>query len=129
MLALLLAMLVSQGCSTLRFYSQAISGHWQVMRARRPIAEVQADPATSRTLQQTLALAVSARRFASQVLGLPDNASYTTYADLKRDYVVWNVFAAPPLSLTPRESCFLIAGCVSYRGFGKKSAIADASSD
>ena len=48
---------------------------------------------------------------------LPDNRSYTRYADLGRPYVVWNVFAAPELSLTPRQWCFPVAGCVAYRGY------------
>ena len=48
---------------------------------------------------------------------MPDNASYTKYADVGRAFVVWNVFAAPELSLKPRQWCFPIAGCVSYRGY------------
>ncbi len=31
--------------------------------------------------------------------------------------MVWNVFAAPEFSVEPRQSCFPIAGCVSYRGY------------
>jgi predicted aminopeptidase len=50
-------------------------------------------------------------------LGLPDNDSYTTFVDLKRDYVVWNVVAAEPFSVDPVQWCFPIAGCVSYRGY------------
>jgi adenine phosphoribosyltransferase len=50
-------------------------------------------------------------------MALPDNGSYRTYADLRRPFVVWNVFAADPLSVRPKQSCFPIAGCVSYRGF------------
>ena len=50
-------------------------------------------------------------------LGLPRNGSYTRYTDLGRPFVVWNVFAAPALSLEPREWCFPVAGCVSYRGY------------
>jgi predicted aminopeptidase len=57
------------------------------------------------------------RAFASRELALPDNGSYTRYADLGRPFVVWNVFATPELSLTPRQWCFPIAGCVSYRGY------------
>ena len=34
-----------------------------------------------------------------------------------RAYVVWNVFAAPELSLAPRQWCFPVAGCVAYRGY------------
>ena len=30
---------------------------------------------------------------------------------------MWNVFATPELSLTPRQWCFPIAGCVNYRGY------------
>jgi predicted aminopeptidase len=48
---------------------------------------------------------------------LPDNASYKQYADLGRQYVVWNVFAAPEFSLEPVQWCFPFAGCVGYRGY------------
>ena len=57
------------------------------------------------------------RSFASHDLGLPDNGSYTRYTELGRPYVLWNVFAAPELSLTPRQWCFPVAGCVNYRGY------------
>jgi predicted aminopeptidase len=57
------------------------------------------------------------RDFAMSDLGLPDNGSYRTYADLGRRYVTWNLFAAPEFSVRPKEWCFPIAGCVSYRGY------------
>jgi predicted aminopeptidase len=50
-------------------------------------------------------------------LGLPDNASYHRYADLERNAAVYNVVAAPPLSLTLQTWCFPVAGCVGYRGY------------
>jgi predicted aminopeptidase len=50
-------------------------------------------------------------------LGLPDNGSYRTFADLGRRYATWNVFAAPEFSVEPRRWCFPVAGCVSYRGY------------
>jgi predicted aminopeptidase len=50
-------------------------------------------------------------------LGLPDNGSYRSYADLGRQYVVWNVVAAPEFSVDPKEWCYPIAGCVAYRGY------------
>jgi predicted aminopeptidase len=31
--------------------------------------------------------------------------------------VVWDVFATPELSLEPKQWCFLVAGCVPYRGY------------
>ena len=57
------------------------------------------------------------RRFAVTELGLPDNDSYTTFVDLGRDYVVWNVVAADEFSVEPETWCFPVAGCVSYRGY------------
>ena len=36
---------------------------------------------------------------------------------------MWNVVAAPEFSLVPVQSCFPVAGCVSYRGwYAKESA-------
>ncbi|MGH8809404.1 MAG: aminopeptidase, partial [Noviherbaspirillum sp.] len=49
------------------------------------------------------------------------NDSYTTYADLKRPFVMWNVVATPELSLKPMEWCFPVAGCVNYRGYYNKA--------
>src|SRR4029450_3056620 len=57
------------------------------------------------------------RELAPAGLGLPDNASYLSYADLNRPAVVWNVFAAPQFSVEPQGECFPITGCVAYRGF------------
>ena len=53
----------------------------------------------------------------SRDLGLPDNGSYTRYADLKQPFVTWGVVAAPELSLRLSQWCFPVAGCVTYRGY------------
>lgn len=111
-----LATIVS-GCSTLGYYSQSISGHLALMSRARPFDEVLADPTVSAEVKERLRKARVMREFASTDLALPDNDSYKEYADLQRAYVVWNVFAAPELSLQPRSWCFLIVGCVSYRGY------------
>jgi predicted aminopeptidase len=58
-----------------------------------------------------------ARDFAVEALLLPDNDSYRSYAELEREYVVWNVFAAPEFFLQPKTWCYPVAGCVSYRGY------------
>ena len=34
-----------------------------------------------------------------------------------QDAVSWNVIAAPEFSLEPRRWCFVVAGCVPYRGY------------
>ncbi|HVT35640.1 MAG TPA: aminopeptidase, partial [Nevskiaceae bacterium] len=86
-----------------------------------------ADPHTDEKLRSRLTRLQDARRFATAQLTLPDNGSYTQYADLKRPYAVWNVFAAPEFSLEPVQHCFLVIGCLSYRGyFAKDDAEAEA---
>lgn len=109
--------LALSGCATTEYYAQAICGQWEIWSRSRPIAEVMADAALDPAVRAKLEEALAARRYASEFLSLPDNGSYAAYADLKRPYVVWNVFAAPPLSLEPRRSCFPVAGCVIYRGY------------
>ncbi|MNG86061.1 hypothetical protein D3C79_448350 [compost metagenome] len=117
-----LAALLLNGCSSVGYYGQLAQGQWQLLRARQPVEQVLADPASSPQLRARLAHAEQARVFASQQLKLPDNRSYRVYADLGRPYVVWNVFATPELSLQPITHCFPIAGCVAYRGYYQQGA-------
>lgn len=116
-LAALAAALSLSGCGTLGYYWQAAQGHVGLMRASRPVADWLADDATPSALRERLVLAQRIRRFASQELALPDNASYTGYADLGRAAAVWNVVATPPYALTLKTWCFPVAGCVGYRGY------------
>ena len=119
--------LVLCACSSLRYYAQAARGQGALVAHRRAVSAVVRDPATDPKLAARLSLAQQARRFATQHLGLPDNRSYTSYVDLHRPYVVWNVFAAPRYSVEAIPQCFPIAGCVAYRGyFHEAAAQADA---
>jgi len=111
-----LALFVS-GCANVGYYFQSVGGQLDIWRRERPVEEVIADPAIPTALKERLERVLEIRAFASRELGLPDNASYRRYADLGRPYAVWIVFAAPEFSVQPLQSCFLIAGCVSYRGY------------
>ena len=104
------------------YYTQAVRGQMEVLRKREPIGDVIDNPATPPELADRLRLVQEARAFSISELGLPDNKSYQTYSDLERDYVVWNVFAAAEFSLAPKQWCYPVAGCVSYRGYFKKDA-------
>jgi len=115
-LALLAAALLS-GCESVAFYAQAIGGQLGVMRSARPLESWLADPQTTPQLRARLETARRIREFASRELALPENGSYASYADLRRPYVVWNVFAAPRFSVEAKRECFPFTGCVSYRGF------------
>ena len=115
---LALSALVLSGCETLAYYGQAAGGQLALMGRTRPVQEVEADPA----LRERLRLALEIREFASRELGLPDSGAFRSYADLGRPYALWNVVAAPEFSLAPVQSCFPVAGCVSYRGYYEKEA-------
>jgi predicted aminopeptidase len=121
-LAALGALLFVSGCVSLEYYAQAVGGHLEVMRLAVPIEERLREADTPETLRAKLTKVLAIREFASREIALPDNGSYRRYADIGRPFVVWNVFAAPEFSVKPLESCFLFAGCVSYRGFYSEEA-------
>ncbi len=110
------------GCGNLGYYWDSASGHMTMMAAARPVPDWLADEAAPQPLKQRLELSLRIRRFASDALMLPDNASYTRYADLHRPAAVWNVVAAPELSLTLHRWCFPVTGCVGYRGYFDEAA-------
>jgi predicted aminopeptidase len=121
-LASALTCLLLAGCSAAGYYSQVTQGHFALLAAARPIADWLQDPATPPPLKERLQRAKDIRRFAAESLGLPDNASYTEYADLKRPAAVWNVFATPELSLELKTWCYPVLGCAGYRGYFDRDA-------
>ncbi len=112
-------------CSTLGYYSQSVRGQLSVMSKRVPISDLIENENTSDQKKLVFENILQIRQFASEHLLLPDNKSYSTYVDLERDYVIWNVFAAPEFSLTPISSCFLFVGCLQYKGFFAKEDAVD----
>ena len=104
---------------TVDYYWQGAAGQWDLISRSQPIPDVigKSDAALAERLQHIRQI----RAFASRELGLPDNGSYTRYTDLGRPFVTWNVFATPELSMTPRQWCFPIAGCVNYRGYFREN--------
>ena len=117
----LLAGLALAGCAhtegALGYYWQSVQGHARLLQAARPLDEWIANESTPAPLRARLQLAQRARHFAVQELGLPDNASYRSYADLGRSAAVWNVVAAPPYALELHRWCFPFTGCIGYRGY------------
>jgi predicted aminopeptidase len=111
---------VISGCS-LPYYWQAVGGQLELIRKRSPINEILGSADTNEPTKVALQQIVEARKFAIDVLDLPDNGSYRTYVDLERSAVVWNVIAAKEFAVDPKTWCFPFAGCVSYRGYFDES--------
>jgi len=119
LLGLLLVLWVSS--ERVRYAASAAVDHLRLMASRVPVQSLIDTPDTPPELRAKLETVLRARRFASEELALPDNASYKHYIDVGRPEVGWNVFAAPEFSLKPLEWCFPIAGCVVYRGYSSEA--------
>ena len=104
-------------CTDIQYGWQATTGHLKILSKALPIHEVLQEATLSPALRVQLEAANDIRSFSIHTLNLPNNASYTKYVDLQQPYVVWNVFAAPKLSLDLYRWCFPVTGCLSYKGF------------
>jgi predicted aminopeptidase len=116
-LLLLTGALALGGCSTVGYYSQAVTGHLKLMSARQSIDKLLAADDTDPELRGKLQTLVDARQYAVVALGLPENDSYKTYVETGRRAITWNVVATEEFSMRPNTWCFPVAGCVSYRGY------------
>ncbi len=105
------------GCRTVSYYGQAIRGQHEIWTRQQTISSLLESPATPAPLKQRLDLVLRLRDFAEKELGLPSNGHYLSYADLERRFVVWNVYAAPEFSLTPKSWWYPVVGSLDYRGY------------
>ena len=111
--------LIISGCSNFTYYMDVINGHHELLEKSQPINSVITED-ISKDLKNKLVTFKQARLFATQELLLPDNDSYKSYADIGRPFAVWNVIATEKYSVDPKQWCFFIVGCLSYRGYFSK---------
>jgi predicted aminopeptidase len=121
-LALLAIVLGFSGCRTLSFYAQAIKGQYQIFVHEEKIEKILANPETSASLKSRLELVQDLRGFAEKDLKLPVDNHYRKYVDVHRDFVVWNVEAAPEFSLQPKTWWYPLVGSLEYRGYFSKAS-------
>jgi len=121
--SLLALSLFLTGCQTCRYYTQAVRGQCQMWNRQHSIESLLEDARTPEPLKQRLRLVLDIREFAEKELHLPANGHYLRYADLGRRFAVWNVYAAPEFSLTPKSWWYPVVGRLEYRGyFSEKEA-------
>jgi len=117
-----LATLAVSGCSTVRFYSQAIDGQAEILDKARPIPAVMEDHGISSHVKQKLTVVEEARCFAVTQLDLPAEREYARYTDLGRRYVSWVLFAAPEFSVEGKTWWYPFVGSLEYRGYFTEEA-------
>ena len=122
---LILSSISVSGCSSIEYYWQAVNGNFEILDRQKPIGEILTEPDLDTELRVLLMQMQQARKFASDELSLPENDSYHEYADIGRDYVIWNVIATKEFSVAPQAWCFPFAGCINYRGYFSKSDAED----
>ena len=122
---LLVTMLLA-GCESIGYYTHVSAGQLSLLSKREPVTEVIAalegsrDPA-EQALSERLQLSQQVLEYVRTGLGLEVGGRYSTYVDLNRDAVVWNLVAAPELSLTAHTWCYPFVGCAPYRGYFDRS--------
>ncbi|MFT7304963.1 MAG: putative aminopeptidase [Candidatus Azotimanducaceae bacterium] len=112
----LTVVLLLSGCQTVEFYRQAVIGQSRLLIARQHTSDLVQSGSTDSALRERILFVNDVLGFASQ-LGLHHHGSYQSYVETGQRYVIWNVFAANPYDLVLKQSCFPVAGCVSYRGY------------
>ena len=116
---------LASGCESLHFYKQAALGQLSLLQKAVDVDAVVKDPDTPEALRERLETVQSILQFAEQQLDLPVGDRYQRYVGLEHDYVVWNVFVAPPLAMNSVQWCYPLVGCAPYRGyFAQADAIA-----
>ena len=100
-----------------RYITRAAIAEAQILRRRRPIAEVVVDSTTDARTRGKLLLVLAARAFAVDSLGLDAGETYTTYSQLDRDTLVIVLSAARSDTLAPYTWTYPIVGRVPYKGF------------
>ena len=126
---LLAIVLGVSGCHTLSFYGQAVEGQYQIFAHQESIDKLVAAPDTAPRLKQRLELLRDLRAFAGKELKLPTEKQYRKYVDVHRPFVVWNVEAAPELSMEPKTWWYPLLGSLEYRGYFSKAGATNYATD
>jgi len=105
------------GCETISFYRQLAVGQVEILRDRQSVEELLRDSSIDNGLREQLQKIAGILSYAESRVGLASAGSYSTYVDLKRDYVLWNVYAAKTYSVESVDQCYPLVGCLPYQGY------------
>ncbi|MCZ6472720.1 MAG: aminopeptidase [SAR324 cluster bacterium] len=120
LLGLLALAALFSGCSDVAYYWQAGVGQWEILSRRRAISDVLEDPQVDEQVKGKLRLVLKVQKFSQERLALPSDSQYRYYSDLGRKFVSWLTVASDAYQIREYQHCFLIVGCLGYKGFFEK---------
>lgn len=116
LIASVLPLLLDAGCFTAKYLGQQAAGQLHLLRIRRHVDDVLTDPATPEPLRDRLKLALAAREFGVEVLGMRGGAEFKRFVDTGGP-VAYNLTAAPRTAWRILRWHFPLVGTVPYLGF------------
>lgn len=118
LLLMTLAVLPALGClnSTGYILTQA-RGQLDLLWRARPVSEALASGQLDAETDRKLRMLMAARTYGADVLGLRVGDSWTSYVQLDRDALSYNLSAAPKDQLKPYAFWFPVVGRIDYIGY------------
>ena len=117
---IILVSLLLSSCSSIKYNYGLINNHLSIIKNAQPIDEILEENTTNPELKTKLRLVNKIKDFAYSELHFRKTKSYSTYSDILRNAVVWNVVATKENSFELKEWCYIFIGCFNYRGFFNK---------
>lgn len=116
----LAAVLLLNGCSIGHLWHLA-KGQVDLLWQRRPVREALQDQRFGPGQLDKIRLILKVRAFGIEHLGLDDGGTYTTFVQLDRPFVSYNLTAAPVDAIEPYVWHYPVVGRMPYRGFFSKA--------
>ena len=113
---LVAAVLLLNGCGAGHLWHLA-KGQADLLWQRRPVQEVLEEDRLGAAQLDKIRLVLEVRAFGIEQLGLHDGGTYTTFVQLDRPFVSYNLTAAPADAIEPYVWRYPVVGRVPYQGF------------
>lgn len=125
---LFLALVVAVGGFDLElgYFWHLTKGQMSLLWRAKPISRVLKDEDLDPKLRDGLMLVQDIRSFAKDEIGLSTSRNYTTFVDIGKGPVSWNLVVCPQDKLTPESWTYPVVGSVPYRGYFRREQAIDA---